>query len=144
MVVTFNPLLSGNYLPIQLAFTNAAFSSLSPVSDNFPYGGSGGSLSGDVISLKWAGGYVTNGQNLEAVFGVNLPSAPTLSIEFTPTNTVVLSWPATFTDFTLQQNSTFNSADWVNVTNTTTVVNGQNQVIVSPPVGTQFYRLKYP
>jgi hypothetical protein len=144
LVVKFSPVLSGNYLPIQLAFTNSAFSSLSPVSDNFPYGGSGGLLSGNVISLNWMGGYVTNGQILEAVFGVNLPSAPPLSIQLTPTNTVVLSWPATSTDFTLQQNSTFNPADWVNVTNTTAVANGQNQVIVSRPVGTQFYRLKYP
>ena len=144
LIVTFSPTVSGSYLPVQWAFTNSAFSSLSKVSDNFPYGGCHGSLSGNVISLNWAGGYVTNGQILEAVFGVNLPTAPSLSIQLTFTNTVVLSWPAASTDFTLQQNGTFNATDWVNVTNQTTVANGRNQVIVSPPVGTQFYRLKYP
>jgi len=144
LIVTFSPTDSGSYLPILLAFTNPAFSSLSQVSDSFPYGGSRGSLSGNVISLNWAGGYVTNGQILEAVFGVNLPSSPLLSVQLTPTNAVVISWPDASTDFNLQQNGNVNSTNWVNVTNTPIIAGGQKQVIVAPPVGTQFYRLKYP
>jgi hypothetical protein len=65
-----------------------------------------------------------------------------LSIQLTPTNAVVISWPAPSTGFALQQNGTLDPASWVTVTNSTSVANGQNQVIVSPPVGTQFYRLK--
>jgi hypothetical protein len=144
LVVTFNPVVSGNYFPIQLAFTNSAFSNLSPVSDSFPYGGTVGSLSGSLISLNWAGGYVTNGQNLEAVFNLNLPASPPLIIQLTPTNAVVISWPWPSTDFNLQQNTNASSTNWVNVTNTPIIAGGQKQVIVSPPVGTQFYRLKYP
>ena len=39
LVVTDHPMLNGNYRPIQMAFTNSAFSSLSTVSDSFPNGG---------------------------------------------------------------------------------------------------------
>jgi hypothetical protein len=144
LVVTFNPVVSGNYFPIQLAFTNSAFSSLSPVSDSFPYGGTAGSLSGSVISLNWAGGYVTNGQNLAAVFALNLPASPPLNIQLTPTNAVVITWPWPSTDFNLQQNTNVSSTNWVNVTNTPIITVGLKQVIVSPLVGTRFYRLKYP
>ena len=144
LVVTFKPVISGNYLPMHLAFTNSAFSNLSPVSDSFPYGGTAGSLSGSLISLNWAVGYVTNGQNLTAVFALNLPASPPLSIQHTPTNAVVISWPAPSTGFNLQQNTNVSSTNWVNVTNTPIITDGLKQVIVSPPAGTRFYRLKYP
>jgi len=142
LVVTDNPQLTGHYNPIQMDFTNAAFSNLTTVSDSFP-GGMTGSLSGDVITLNWAGGDVTNGQSLQVVFNVNVPPSPLLHIQLTSANAAVISWPAPSTDFTLQQNSGLNPANWVNVPTTPTVTNGQNQVMVSPPVGPQFYRLKF-
>jgi hypothetical protein len=144
LTVTYQPQFTAHYNPVQLSFTNSAFSSLSTASDGFPNGGMASSLSGNVISLNWAGGDVTNGQNLQAVFNVNLPAAPTLSIQRTPTNAVVISWPAASADFNLQQNTHLSSTNWVNVTTTPIATNGLIQVIVSPPVGTQFYRLKYP
>jgi hypothetical protein len=142
LIVTDTPSLAGHYNAIQMVFANSAFSSLSAVSDEFPSGGMSGSLSGGVLTLNWAGGNVTSGESLQAVFTVNAPTAPTLSIQFTSANTVVVSWPGPSTDFHLQQNSDLKSTNWVNVA--TTVVNGQNQLVVSPPVGTRFYRLKYP
>ena len=144
LVVTYIPLLTGHYNPVQLTFTNSAFSSLAAASDNFPSGGMASALSGTVISLDWAGGDVTNGQILEAVFNLNLPAAPRLSTQLTRTNAVVISWPAASADFKLQQNTSVSSTNWVNVTTTPIVANGLNQVVVSPPVGTQFYRLRYP
>jgi hypothetical protein len=144
LTIIYQPLFTAHYNPVQLAFTNSAFSSLSTVSDGFPNGGMASLLSGNVISLNWAGGDMTAGQNLQAVFNVNLPAAPRLSIQLTPTNAVVISWPAPSTDFNLQQNNSVNSTNWVNVTITPIVANGLKQVIVSPPVGKQFYRLKYP
>ena len=144
LVVTHHPLLNGDYNPIQMAFTNSAFSSLSTVSDGFPYGGMTASLSGEVITLNWAGGSVTSGQSLQATFYLDLPAAPPLAIQPTLTNTVVISWPAPSTGFNLQRSSNLNPTDWVGVTDTPTVANGRNQVIVSPPVGTEFYRLKFP
>ena len=140
LTVTDTPLLSGNYNPIRLVFTNSAFSTLSTVSDTFPNGGMTASLSGDVITLSWAGGVVTSGESLQVVFAVN---APLLSILLTSANTVAISWPAPSPGFALQHKSSLSSTNWVNVTNTPTVANGRNQVLVSPPAGTQFYRLKF-
>ena len=144
LIVTYVPQFNGNYNPIELAFTNAAFSVLSTASDGFPYGGLSTSLSDGVIILDWAGGSVTSGQRLQAVFNLNLPAAPPLEIQLTSTNTVVISWPASSTGFNLQQNSGFNPLNWMGVTTAPVVVNGRNQVIVPHPVGTEYYRLSYP
>ena len=140
LTVTDTPLDTAHYNPIQMVFTNSAFSSLSAVSDSFPNGGMTGSLTGDVISLNWAGGGVTNGDRFQVVFDVN---ETLLSIQITSANTVAISWPAPSAGFALQQKSSLSSTNWVSVTNTPTVANGRNQVLVSPPVGTQFYRLKF-
>ncbi len=142
--VSFIPQIPGNYRAMQLAFTNSAFSNLSVVSDTFPSGGLTSSLSGGVITLSWGGSYLDSNQTVQAIFNLNLPAPPTLSIQLAPTNAVVISWPVDSASFTLQQNGSFNPANWVNITNAPAVTNGQNQVILSPPVGTQFYRLKYP
>jgi len=144
LIVTDNPRDTGHHNPIQLLFTNSAFGSLATVSDSFPSGGMTGSLSGSVITLNWVGGNVTSGESLQVVCNVNTRAAPPLSIQLTSTNAVVISWPGPSTDFHLQQNSDLNPTNWVNVTATQTNANGQNQVIVSPPLGTQFYRLKFP
>ena len=143
LTITDIPQLTDPYNTLQMVFTNSAFSNLTAVSDSFPNGGMAGSLSGGVITLNWAGGDVTNGVGLQAVFYVNLPASPLLSIRPTSTNAVVISWPAPSTGFSLQQNSNLNPANWVNVTNTPVVANGLNQVIVSAPAGRQFYRLKF-
>jgi len=100
-------------------------------------------LSGGVITLNWAGGDVTNGVSLQAVFNVNVPASPLLSIQLTSANAAVISWPASPTGFSLQQSSSLNPTSWINVTNTPVVTNGMNQVIVSPPAGRRFYRLKF-
>ena len=142
LTVTDSPHSTASYNPIQLVFTDSAFTNLSTASDGFPNGGLAGSLSGGVITLIWAGGSLTDGASVQTVFNVNAPPLPLLSVQLTPNNAVVISWPAPSTGFALQQNGSLNPASWVTVTNSTSVANGQNQVIVSPPVGTQFYRLK--
>jgi hypothetical protein len=144
LVVTDNPEVTAHYNPVQMFFTNSGFSSLSPVFDSFPDGGMTGSLNGDVITLNWEGGDLTSGETLQVVFKVNAPVAPLLSIKSAATNVVVISWPGPSTDFRLQQNSNLTSTNWVNVTTTPVATNGLNQVIVTPPIGTQFYRLKFP
>jgi hypothetical protein len=56
-------------------------------------------------------------------------------------NHAVVSWPASIAGYTLQESSSLNSGNWINVTNPVNVVNGQNEVIV-PATGTNmFYRL---
>ena len=144
LVVTDTPQITFTYNPLQLVFTNPAFTKLATLSDGFPGGGMAGSLSGSVITLNWLGGQVTAGVSLQAVFNVSVPASPLLGIELTPTNAVVISWPAASTGFSLQQNSNLNLTNWVNVSAEPVVKNGLNEVIVSPPTGQHFYRLTFP
>ena len=143
LVVTDTPQVTATYNPLQMVFTDPLFTDLATVSDSFPSGGMAGALSGDVITLSWPGGPVTNGVSLRVVFNVSVPPSPLLSIQLTPTNAVVISWPAPSTGFSLQQNSNLNPTNWVNVSTTPLVTNGLNQVTVSPPAGTRFYRLTF-
>jgi hypothetical protein len=57
---------------------------------------------------------------------------------------LLLSWPSPPGGFVLQQNSDLTTTNWLTVTNTPAITNFQNQVILSPATGSQFYRLKYP
>jgi hypothetical protein len=71
------------------------------------------------------------------------PPAPTLAIRRTVTNTVVVSWPLSATNFFLQQNTNaISSLNWSNVTSGIQT-NGTNRIIVSNPGGAgHFYRLR--
>jgi hypothetical protein len=65
---------------------------------------------------------------------------PSLGIFLTATNTAVVAWPG----YVLQQNSNLMKTNWVIATNAITVVSNEYQVIISPLIGQQFYRLIYP
>jgi len=140
LTVTDSSHTKASYNPIQIVLTDPAFAALAKVSDGFPNGGLAASLSAGVITLHWAGGSLTNGADVQAVFALNAPS-PTLSIQLTSTNAVVISWPAPSTGFSLQQNTSLDPATWSAVTNATLVINGEKQVIVPSTGGVQFYRL---
>ncbi len=76
------------------------------------------------------------------IFEVSLLPA---ALGITPSGaSLVLSWPSPPGGFGLQQNSDLTSTNWTAVTNTPSITNGQNRVILSPVTGNQFYRLKYP
>ncbi len=122
--------------------------------DWYKIAGGGGSSTGGqyvvsgTIGQHDAGGPMTGG-NYSLVGGfwsivaaIQTPGAPLLTVTLTSTNTVVITWPAPSTGFVLQQNNDLKTSLWGNVNATVTVVNGQNQVIVSPPIGNAFYRLK--
>ena len=64
--------------------------------------------------------------------------APRLRIFQTATNIVVVAWPG----YVLQQNPNLTTTNWVNATNTVVVVSNEYQVVISPTVGQQFYRLE--
>jgi hypothetical protein len=68
--------------------------------------------------------------------------APTLSIQLTTSNTVIISWPSPSTGFTLQQNTNgVTTSGWSNVL-VTPVDNGTTKsIIVNPSAGNRFYRL---
>lgn len=70
-------------------------------------------------------------------------SPPTLGIQ-PATNGVTLFWPVTTIPYRLQQNSDLATANWVSNSLPINVVNGTNQVTVSPAQGNQFFRLINP
>jgi hypothetical protein len=72
------------------------------------------------------------------------PVAPTLRVFLTTTNTAVIAWPASITNFFLQQTTTLGVTPWVGVTNSVQVIGSENQVFIFPSAANQFFRLTGP
>jgi hypothetical protein len=66
---------------------------------------------------------------------------PTLSISQSVTN-IVISWPWPSACWVLQQNSDLSTPNWVNCVYPVSVSGNRNQVVISPPQGNLFFRLK--
>ncbi len=116
-------------------------------------GGGGTSSNGQysvsgTIGQHDAGGPMTGGNysvtgGFWALYAVQSQGAPLLSISRTPTNTVLISWPSPSTGFVLQQNSNLMTSNWVTVPQTP-VDNGITvSVIINPPTGSWYFRLKH-
>jgi hypothetical protein len=123
--------------------------------DWFTIDGGGGTSTGGVYSVSgtigqpdaghMSGGNFTIDGGFWGIIGaIQSPGSPLLRVLFTSTNTVIVAWPAPSTGFSLQQNSDLNSTVWSAVTNTVNVVGSENQIVVAPPAGNRFYRLKNP
>ncbi len=94
--------------------------------------------------LLSGGNYTLVGGFWGIVTAVQTPGAPLLSIAKTPTNAVAVWWPSPSTGYRLQQNADLGTTSWSNVVLTPSD-NGTNKtVIISPPVGNLFFRLRYP
>jgi hypothetical protein len=118
-------------------------------------GGGGTSASGaysisGTIGQHDAGGPLTGG-NYSLVGGfwsplavVQTAGAPLLKLFLTATNTAVISWPFPSTGWSLQQNGSLGTANWVTPPQTVSNDGINNFVVVSPAVGSQFYRLSKP
>ena len=98
-------------------------------------------LGSDTAYVGFTGGEggVTSTQVVSDFTFVSLTA---LSLQRTPTKTVVLSWPASALGYVLEQNSDLSTSNWVGTTNPVTVVNGQNQVVIAPSAANVFYRLQ--
>jgi hypothetical protein len=88
-------------------------------------------------------------QNAGTAYLFSIPPAPapppSLAIQRTPTNTVVISWPSASTGFQLQQNTNgLGSANWSNVTGTIQDTGTNRFIIINPLAGNDFYRLFKP
>jgi hypothetical protein len=123
--------------------------------DWFTIDGGGGTSSGGAYSLSGTigqpdagrmsgGNFSLDGGFWGLIAAVQTPGAPLLRIFLTATNTVIIAWPTAAAGFNLEQNGNLATAAWGNVTNAVNVVGSENQVTVAPPVGNQFYRLRYP
>jgi hypothetical protein len=126
--------------------------------DWYTIDGGGGTSTGGVYTVSGTigqpdaghmsgGNYTIDGGFWGIIAAIQTPGAPTLRVVRTTTNTVVLAWPAPSTGFNLQQNAAVNNvATWSAATSiiSSNTVGSEMQVIVSPPVGNRFYRLKSP
>jgi hypothetical protein len=119
----------------------------------FKVSGGGGTSTGGTyqvigtIGQTDAGGPMTNNQYSvtggfwATITVVQTPGAPQLSIGPSG-NSLVISWPASATNFVLQQNSDLSTANWIN-TGLPIITNGAiESVTISPPTGNLFFRLK--
>lgn len=75
-----------------------------------------------------------------SVYRLDVPPPP-LSIAASPTNTLVLTWPAPTIAFAVQQTHDLNGSSWVTLTNAPSVVASKNQVVIPTPGESTFYRL---
>jgi hypothetical protein len=116
--------------------------------------GGGGTSTGAVYSVTGTigqpdagtmsgGGYTVVGGFWGTLAVAQTPGAPLLSIFRTATNTVAVTWPSPSTGWTLQQNTNgVSSVNWSNVTQTIQDDGTSKALIVSPPAGNRYYRLK--
>lgn len=122
MAITFsNEVLGYTYS------TNMSVNIPGTLGANMAYVGFTGAFGGDVAT--------------QTITNFTFVSVPSEAIALNGTNAVV-SWPAYIPGYTLQQNSSVNSGNWINVTNPLNYVNGTN-VVVTPSKGANemFYRL---
>jgi len=95
----------------------------------------GGPMKSGVYSLT--GGFWS-------LFALQTPGAPGLTIVLTSTNTAVVSWPSPSTGFELVQNTNLNTTNWVTPAQTVNDNGVTRFIIVNPPVGNRFFRLRNP
>lgn len=88
----------------------------------------------------WNGAFTDGEVSAAYAAGPNNIIRPALTIGRSGTN-IVLQWPANATNYVLQSTVTLAPAAWSPVVGTPTVVNGVNQLTVTPAT-TQFYRLQ--
>ena len=148
----------GMVLALALAGWSCAVFSASAQSNSidwFTIDGGGGTSTGGVYSVSGTigqpdaghmsgGNFTIDGGFWGIIAAVQSPGSPLLRVLRSLTNTVVVAWPAPSTGFSLQQNTDLKTAVWTGITNTVNVVGSENQIIVAPPVGNRFYRLKNP
>jgi hypothetical protein len=93
------------------------------------------------VGITAASGGVASKETISNFLFISLPK---LSLQATGTNTFLFSWPQSAGGFVLQQTSDLTAGTWVNVAAPLALVNGQNQVVISPAGGNRFYRLSLP
>jgi hypothetical protein len=139
----------GLFLLISFAFSASA---QSYSIDWYKIASGGGTSTGGVYSASGtigqpdAGGPLTGGNNSliggfwALVSVVQTSGAPRLTLTHAG-GSVIVSWPASATGWTLQQNPSLAAPGWVQTGGSIVTLDGTNRVTVSPPVGNLFFRL---
>ncbi len=94
------------------------------------------------LAVARGSAYIATDQGL-SIFSLGTPIPPSLSITPIQTNALVFSWPAPSLAFAVQQNSDLSTSNWVTLTGAPApvVIASKNQVIITKPQATLFYRL---
>jgi len=76
------------------------------------------------------------------VAGVSAPGTPALTFALSSTNSILICWPSSSTNFVLQQNADLARTNWVNVPASAADNGSVKCVAINPSRGTLFFRLK--
>jgi hypothetical protein len=123
--------------------------------DWYTIDGGGGTSTGGVYSVSGtigqhdAGGPMSGGNfsltgGFWALYAVQTPGAPTLSIKFTTTNTVQVYWSSPSPGWNLQVNTNIAETNWGTPPESIQDNGTIKFIIVNPPTGNRFYRLSNP
>ena len=120
-------------------------------------GGGGASSNGPIVlrgtvgqpdAGRLSGGSVTlEGGFWGVLLAIQTAGAPWLSIARTATNSAVVSWPVSPVGYVLEQAPALEGATirWSGISANQYQTNGTNLfLLVNPPVGNKFFRLRYP
>ena len=97
----------------------------------------------DASGAMSGGNYSVTG-GFWSLYAVQTPGAPVLSIKLTTTNTAMVYWPSPSTGFNLEVNTNLATANWVTNSQSVTDNGTIKYILVNPPTGNRFYRLKSP
>jgi len=122
--------------------------------DWYKISGGGGTSTGGVYSVSgtigqpdasgaMSGGLYSMTGGFWSLYALQTPGAPLLTITYAA-NKAIVSWPAPATGFNLEVNTNPATTNWSAVGGTVNLVGSENQVIISPPTGNRYYRLKSP
>jgi hypothetical protein len=123
--------------------------------DWYKVSGGGGTSTGGVYSISGtigqhdAGGPMTGpGYSLVggfwSLYALQTPGAPLINILLTPTNTAMVYWPSPSAGFELLQNTNLGTTNWATPSESITDNGTIKYIIVNPPNGNRFYRLRNP
>ena len=93
------------------------------------------------------GGYSLTGGFWSIIATVPTAGSPPLTIASVTASQVKLTWPATFSGFRVQQDSSLGNTNWLSVNTNSypvTVTNGSNTVTLPISGGNQYFRLVSP
>jgi hypothetical protein len=146
-------------IPLPAILLSAIMASEAPAQnysiDWFTIAGGGGSSTGSVYTVSgtigqsagsgaaMAGGNYSLTGGFWAIYAVQTEGAPLLTISRT-NNSMMVFWPATSTNWMLQQNANLSSTNWITAPETIMDNGTSKYIIVSQPAGNQFYRLSSP
>jgi hypothetical protein len=123
--------------------------------DWYKVAGGGGTSTGGVYTVSGtigqhdAGGPMTGGNfsltgGFWALYAVQTPGSPVLSIQLTTTNTAMVYWTSPSTGYSLQVNTNLATTNWATPAESVTDNGTIKFIIVNPPTGNRYYRLKNP